>query len=188
MRHCSTYQTTLKIIGCSTCSHLKIISQHITTLPPTGQAHRWTPSCLPSLKTNSFTIQMPWRHLGFERKKMRCVSGWRKTVHREWFSLSCVYVLQISSMLSDCPILPATCLAACRKGIVAEGPGCCLRSSSNVSWIRQCKPLSQRQNYWRAKKATRDDPSIVGRTQDSAWTAYSVPPGDQIWAQRLGQG
>ena len=42
------------------------------TLKPTGQAYRWTPSCLPSLKIYGFTVQMPWR-LGFEGKDVELI-------------------------------------------------------------------------------------------------------------------
>lgn len=89
-----------------------------------------------------------------------------KMVYREWLSLSCVSMFNFLCMLSDCPVLPATCLAACRKGIVAEGPGCCLLSSSNVNCRRQCKSLSQRQAIDVQRKCfTMTHKSIVGRTQ-----------------------
>ena len=67
---------------------------------------------------------------------------------------SCVYGLQISSMLSDCSVLPATCLAACRKGIVAEDPGCCLLSSSKINCRSASRSLKGKLLMC---KATHDD-------------------------------
>jgi len=157
------------------------------TLKPTGQAYRWTPSCLPSLKIYGFTVQMPWR-LGFEGKDVELIHhfvsmGFRPQ-NTEGMCLKLFEYLKHCETQKWCivngfhcpvclcstffvrPVLPATCLAACRKGIVAEGPGCCLLSSSNVNCRRQCKSLSQRQAIDVQRKCfTMTHKSIVGRTQ-----------------------